>query len=151
MQATAGSSGIVGYLKNNIVESGKNPNRVMFGFISAWVMFALILMIFPNPSFTDAAGNLHELSDTGMAVLAIVVWASIMWVSEAMPVGITGISVPTLLILTEVFGPQANVAHALAFQGFTKHVVWLCLLAFIIGAIMQLLKLGRCISLGILA
>jgi len=53
--------------------------------------FHLILWIFPRPD---------GLSEAGMAVLAVVVWASIMWVSEALPVGITGISVPTLLILT---------------------------------------------------
>ncbi len=36
------------------------------------------------------------------------------------------------------------------FAGFTKHVVWLCLFAFIVGAIMQLLKLDRRIALAIL-
>lgn len=150
MQAAAGSSGVIGYLRTNIENTGKNFNRVMFGFVGAWATFAFILLVMPNLSFVDHAGNVQELSDAGMTVLAIVVWASIMWVSEAMPVGITGISVPTLLILTEVFGPKAKVAHALAFQGFTKHVVWLCLFAFLVGAIMQLLKLDRRIALGIL-
>jgi sodium-dependent dicarboxylate transporter 2/3/5 len=148
MEETLGkrNNGLIGYLADNIEQSGRNPMRVTIGFIAAWVLFALILWVFPRP---------EGLSENGMAVLAVVVWASVMWVSEAMPVGITGISVPTLLILThgipwiEKKGklvPPMNVV----FSGFTKHVVWLCLFAFLVGAIMQLLKLDRRIALGIL-
>lgn len=140
------TSGVMGYIAGNIEQSGRNPKRVIIGFIAAWLMFALILWVFPRP---------EGLNANGMAVLAVVVWASIMWVSEALPVGITGISVPTLLILTEGIPwvekkgklvPPMNVV----FSGFTKHVVWLCLFAFLVGAIMQLLKLDRRIALGIL-
>lgn len=140
------NSSFLGSMLNNIRESGKNPTRVLVGFFGAWIMFALILWVFPQP---------EGLSRNGMAVLAIVVWASIMWVSEALPVGITGISVPTLLILTEGI-PWVEKKGKLAppmevvFGGFTKHVVWLCLFAFLVGAIMQLLKLDRRIALGIL-
>lgn len=146
METTSQSSGVTGYLVSNIRESGRDPKRVLIGFISAWVMFALILWVFPRP---------EGLSENGMAVLAVVVWASIMWVSEAMPVGITGISVPTLLILThgipwvEKKG-KVTPPMDIVFSGFTKHVVWLCLFAFLVGAIMQLLKLDRRIALGIL-
>ncbi len=144
--AGRGERGLIEYLKSNIRASGKNPTRVLLGFALAWIMFALILWVFPRP---------EGLSENGMAVLAVVVWASIMWVSEAMPVGITGISVPTLLILThgipwiEKKGklvPPMNIV----FSGFTKHVVWLCLFAFFVGAFMQLMNLDRRIALGIL-
>ncbi len=145
--ATPGGKGsILDYLVGNIRATGKNPTRVMLGFVGAWALFALIMWVFPRPDGLNAHG---------MAVLAIVVWASIMWVSEALPVGITGISVPTLLILThgipwvEKNGrltPPMNVV----FSGFTKHVVWLCLFAFLVGAVMQLLKLDRRIALAIL-
>jgi anion transporter len=135
-------SGFWGYVLGNLEGCGKNPVRTLGGFIAAWLLFFIIWQVLPNPA---------GLSDNGMAVLAIVVWASIMWVTEAMPVGITGISVPTLLILTEgipyVKGkPPMNIV----FSGFTKHVVWLCLFAFFVGAIMQILKLDRRIALGIL-
>ena len=134
--------GFWGYLLGNLEECGKSPVKTLGGFITAWLLFFIIWRVLPNPA---------GLSDNGMAVLAIVVWASVMWVTEAMPVGITGISVPTLLILTEgipyVKGkPPMNVV----FSGFTKHVVWLCLFAFFVGAIMQILKLDRRIALGIL-
>lgn len=135
-------NGLAGYILGNLAECGKSPVKTLGGFITAWLLFFIIWQVLPNP---------EGLNDNGMAVLAIVVWASIMWVTEAMPVGITGISVPTLLILTEgipyVKGkPPMNIV----FSGFTKHVVWLCLFAFFVGAIMQLLKLDRRIALGIL-
>lgn len=138
--------GILQYLMSNIEQSGRNPKRVLIGFTLAWVMFALILWVLPRP---------EGLSVNGMAVLAVVIWASIMWVSEALPVGITGISVPTLLILTHGIPWVAKKGKLvppmnIVFSGFTKHVVWLCLFAFLVGAIMQLLKLDRRIALGIL-
>ena len=74
----------------NIEQSGRNPARVIPGFIAAWLLFFAILYA-PLPP---------GLSQEGMAVLAIVVWASIMWVTEAMPVGITGVAIPLLLIVT---------------------------------------------------
>lgn len=142
MSTAAENAGVFEYLANNIRESGRNPTRVLIGFVGAWVMFALILWVFPRP---------EGLSANGMAVLAIVVWASIMWVSEALPVGITGISVPTLLILTEgIPWVKGKPPMGVVFSGFTKHVVWLCLFAFLVGAVMQLLKLDRRIALSIL-
>ena len=86
-----------------------------------------------------------------MTVLAIVVWACVMWVSEALPVGITGIGIPTLLIVTQAL-PWKNGKPPLVqvFGGFTTEVLWLCLFAFFVGAIMQLLKLDRRIALGLL-
>lgn len=135
------ANGPLGYLTNNIRASGRNPTRVLGGFVAAWAMFALILGVFPIP---------EGLKPEGMAVLAIVVWASLMWVSEAMPVGITGISIPLLLILTHALPWVKGPPLEQVFVGFTRHVVWLVLFAFLVGAIMQLLKLDRRIALGIL-
>ncbi|GAB6040483.1 SLC13 family permease [Endothiovibrio diazotrophicus] len=144
--AQSDGNGLIATLTGNIRASGRSPGRVLGGFIGAWLAFFSILWLLPIP---------EGLNPNGMAVLAVVVWASIMWVTEAMPVGITGISVPTLLILTEgipwvekkgkLVPPMETV-----FAGFTKHVVWLCLFAFLVGAIMQLMKLDRRIALGML-
>lgn len=92
------------------------------------------------------------LTHNGMAVLGIVVWASIMWVSEAMPSGITGISIPTMLLITQAL-PWTNGKPPMAtiFAGFTNHVIWLCLFAFMVAAVMQIIGLDRRIALGILA
>jgi len=136
------SIGNENFIISNIRESGRNPSRVLTGFVLAWVMFILIMWVLPRPS---------GLSPGGMAVLAIVVWASIMWVSEAMPVGITGLAIPLLLILTHALPwKDGKPPMATVFNGFTNHVVWLCLFAFLVGSIMQLLRLDRRIALGIL-
>lgn len=134
--------GIWGYLSANIIASGRSPTRVMVGFVSAWAAFALIMFVLPIPDGLDRAG---------MSVLAIVVWASIMWVSEAMPVGITALGIPSLLILTHAI-PWEKGKPPLDFvlQGFTRHVVWILLFGMMVGAIMQLLKLDRRLALGIL-
>ncbi len=136
------ASATISHFLENIRTSGKDPKRVLLGFAGAWALFFLIWQVFPRP---------QALSAEGMAVLAIVVWASLMWVSEALPVGITGISVPTLLILTHAIPwDKGKPPMATVFSGFTSHEVWLCLFAFFVGAIMQLLKMDRRIALGIL-
>jgi len=78
-----------------------------------------------------------------------------MWVTEAMPVGITGIAIPLLLIVTHavpwtVKAGEAQPPMATVFGGFTNDVVWLCLFAFMVGAIMQLTRLDRRIATAIL-
>lgn len=136
------ANGFCTHITGNLRVIGKDPKRVLIGFAAGWLLFFLIWLVLPRP---------QGLSAEGMTVLAIVVWASIMWVSEAMPVGITGISVPTLLILTHAIPWQdGKPPMGTVFSGFTHHVVWLCLFAFFVGAIMQLLKMDRRIALGIL-
>ncbi len=130
------------HVTQNIAAVGKDPRRVLLGFAAGWALFFLIWLVLPRP---------EGLSAEGMAVLAIVVWASIMWVSEALPVGIAGISVPTLLILTHAIPwKDGRPPMGTVFNGFTTHEVWLCLFAFFVGGIMQLLKMDRRIALGIL-
>ena len=133
-------------LCSNIVKSGRNPSRVIPGYLAAWTAFFLILWLMPAPA---------GLSIEGKTVFAIVVWASIMWVAEAMPVGVTGISIPLLLIVTHALpwtkhGNEMVPPLATAFGGFTSDVVWLCLFAFMVGGMMQLMKLDRRIAMSIL-
>jgi len=130
----------------NIVKSGRNPTRVIVGYLAAWLLFFFILNAMPTP---------HGLAPEGKSVLAIVVWASIMWVAEAMPVGITGISIPLLLIVTHAIpwvknGRGLEPPLGTVFGGFTNDVVWLCLFAFMVGGMMQLMKLDRRIAMSIL-
>lgn len=140
--APSGAPGPFDFIADNIRKTGGNPKRVLIGFFAAWIAFALILWVLPAPK---------GLSKEGMAVLAIVVWASVMWVSEAMPVGITGMGIPTLLVLTHALPwNKGNPPLRDALAGFSGHVVWLCLFAFLVAAIMQLLKLDRRIALAIL-
>jgi solute carrier family 13 (sodium-dependent dicarboxylate transporter), member 2/3/5 len=136
----------IGVILDNIAKSGRNPTRVVAGYLAAWILFFLVLWVIPTP---------EGLSPQGMAVMAIVVWASLMWISEAMPVGITGISIPLLLIVTQAIpwvktGNTLTPPLATVFAGFTTDVIWLCLFAFMVGGMMQLMKLDRRIAMVIL-
>jgi sodium-dependent dicarboxylate transporter 2/3/5 len=132
----------VDHVVGNIRQSGRAPYRVLAGFFGAWALFFAILYLLPKPA---------ELSVEGHRVLAIVAWASIMWVCEAMPVGITGVSVPLLLMLTHAVPWKDNKPPMdVAFSGFTSETMWLCLFSFIVAALMQLLRLDRRIALLIL-
>ncbi len=135
-------SGIVQHIFYNIEKTGRDPMRVLTGFAVGWALFFLMVFVIPPP---------EGLSKSGMVVAGVVVWACVMWVSEALPVGITGISIPLLLILTEGI-PWENGRPPLdvVFAGFTRHVVWLCLFAFLVAAVMQLLKADRRVALSIL-
>ena len=139
-------SGWLATLVDNVERTGRNPRRVIPGFLAAWCLFFLILYGLPTPA---------GLSPEGQAVLAIMVWASVMWVAEAMPVGITGIAIPLLLIVTHAIpwttrNGEARPPMAVVFSGFTSDVVWLCLFAFMIGGLMQLMGLDRRIAMTVL-
>ncbi|MCB1546893.1 MAG: DASS family sodium-coupled anion symporter [Hyphomicrobiaceae bacterium] len=129
-------SGLLDTLRNNIAQSGRNPTTTLVGFVSAWVVFFLILWVMPLPS---------GLTPAGKAVLAVMAWATIMWVSEAIPVGISGLLIPMLLVMTGAIQglPRAG-------SGFSTPVVFLCLSAFIFAAIMQAAGLDRRIALNLL-
>ncbi|WP_299393258.1 SLC13 family permease [uncultured Desulfovibrio sp.] len=143
MASLVSASRFGNYFCENLRKTGRNPRRVLPGFFLAWVLFFLFWTVLePFPGLTH----------NGMAVLGIVLWASVMWVSDAMPVGITGISIPTLLLVTQAIPWQGGKPPmAIIFSGFTNHVIWLCLFAFLIGAVMQLVGLDRRIALEILS
>jgi sodium-dependent dicarboxylate transporter 2/3/5 len=123
-------------IRENIRASGRNPASMLMGFAAAWIAFFLILFMLPIPS---------GMSSAGMAVLSVVVWASIMWVTEAIPVGVSGLLIPMLLVLSGGAKPFPNAA-----SGFSTPVVALCLTAFIFAAVMQAAGLDRRIALSLL-
>jgi len=142
---SAKGRGFFGNLIENIRLAGGTPGRTLGGFIAAWVVFFLILYIIPIPEIAGTDGAMGVLKPAGKAVLAVVAWACIIWITEAMPVGITGILIPMLLVLTGGVGkfPQAA-------SGFTTPVAALCLAAFIFAAIMQAAGIDRRIALAML-
>lgn len=130
------SNVLVERLRANIIASGGKPLSRVTGFIAAWAAFFLILYVFPAP---------EGLTPAGHKVLAVVVWCSIMWVSEAVPVGVTGLMIPMLLVLTGGVLPFPRAA-----TGFTAPVVFLCLAAFLFAAIMQAAGLDRRLAVTVL-
>ena len=128
--------GLVERFRLNIIESGRAPVRTSVGFVIGWLAFALILWVLPRPA---------GLSASGMATLAVMVWACIMWITEAIPVGVSGLLIPMLLVMSGSTTPFPKAA-----SGFTTPVVFLCLAAFIFAAIMQAAGLDRRIAIKLL-
>ena len=142
---SATANGFLGNILANIRLAGGSPGKTLGGFIAAWVMFFLILHVLPIPEVSGLDGKVSALTPAGKATLAVVVWACLIWITEAMPVGVTGILIPMLLVLTGAVGkfPQAA-------SGFTTPVAALCLAAFIFAAIMQAAGIDRRIALTLL-
>lgn len=120
---------------DNVTESGRSPAKTLIGFVLAWSLFFLILAL-PNPA---------GLSNAGKATLAVMVWSCTMWIFESLPVGVSGLLIPMLLVMTGGAAPFPKAA-----SGFTTPVVFLCLAAFLFAAIMQSAGLDRRIALKIL-
>ncbi len=136
LQAPSGSA-FVERWQENIRQSGRSPGRVIAGFVGAWLAFALIFYVLPKPA---------GLSPAGQATLAVMVWACVMWITEAIPVGVSGLLIPMLLAMTGAARP-----FAVAAGGFTTPVVFLCLAAFLFAAVMQAAGLDRRIALALLS
>ncbi len=129
-------AGFFGRFRDNITESGRSPTKATVGFFLAWLAFFYILKIMPLPA---------GLTPAGVATLAVMVWACIMWITEAIPVGISGLLIPMLLVMSGAIDKFPKAA-----SGFATPVVFLCLAAFIFAAVMQAAGLDRRIALGLL-
>lgn len=120
----------------NVRASGRSPGKAIAGFVLAWASFFFILYVMPTP---------EGMTPAAQATLAVMVWATVMWVTEAIPVGISGILIPMLLVMTNGVVPFPKAA-----SGFTTPVVFLCLAAFLFAAVMQAAGLDRRIALSLL-
>jgi anion transporter len=116
--------------------SGSALLRARLGFVAAWLVFLVVAWLTPTPAGLDASGH---------ATLAVVAWVAIVWVTEAIPVGVSGILIPMLLVLS-----HASPGLPKAASGFAAPVVFLCLAAFLFSAIMQASGLDRRIALALL-
>lgn len=130
------SGGFVNEFRKNIIASGRKPGVALFGFFLAWAAFYIVLRVIPP---------LDGLTAAGQATLAVVAWASIMWIFEAVPVGIAGMLIPMLLVL----GGSVN-NFPKATSGFGTSVVFLCLAAFLFAALMQAAGLDKRIAISLL-
>ncbi len=130
------SSGtLIAQFRQNVVDSGRSPGKAWAGFVIAWAALFLILNM----------PLLEGLKPEGQAVLAVMVWACLMWVFECVPPGISGLLIPMLLVMTGGSSPFPKAA-----SGFTTPVLFLCLSAFLFAAIMQAAGLDRRIALVLL-
>jgi di/tricarboxylate transporter len=134
------------YLLANLEATGnKSPGLALIGFVLAWVFFALFLWVIPLPDVPTPDGGTVKLSPAGRACLAVMVWACIVWVTEAVPIAMTGLIIPALLVLTK----SVNSLNAAA-SAFSSPVALLCLAAFIFAALMMASGLDRRIAIGLM-
>ena len=130
------TTGFTEHFRANIAAAGLSPRKAIVGFLLAWALFFFVLYGMATPA---------GLSASGKATLAVMVWACTMWIFEAIPVGISGLLIPMLLVMTDAVKPFPKAA-----DGFTTPVLFLCMAAFIFAAIMQAAGLDRRIALSLL-
>lgn len=132
------AKGLFGYLINNLRARGRPAGKTLLGYVAAWVAFAVIMWGIDISSFIPTY--------SAKAVLAIIVWACIIWVTESIPVGVSGLMIPMLLVITKAVPKIPE-----AFCGFVLDVSFLCLGAFIMGAILWSANLDTRIALTVLS
>ena len=115
------ATGFVARWVKNVEASGRGAAKTLIGFCIAWAAFFLILYVMPTP---------QGLKPAGQAALAVMVWACLMWIFEAIPVGVSGLLIPMLLVMTNAVRPFPAAA-----SGFVTPVAFLCLAAFIFAAV----------------
>ncbi len=132
------AKGIWLYLIDNLKAQGRLPRKTIIGYLAAWGAFALVLW----------GINLSAVIPTypAKAVLAVIVWACIVWVTESVSVGVTGLLIPMLLVVTKAVPkiPQA-------FGGFVLDVSFMTIGVFIFAAILCAATLDTRIALTVLS
>jgi solute carrier family 13 (sodium-dependent dicarboxylate transporter), member 2/3/5 len=118
------------------VQRVKRPGKALFGFVGSWAVYLFILYAMPLPD---------GMTQEGKATLATVVWACVTWITEAVPIPLTGLQIPALLLLD---GAVPN--FAIAATGYISEASFLCLASFLMAAIIQCVGLDRRITLTIL-
>lgn len=89
-------------LRENIRATGREPGKMLLGFFLAWGLFFFILKVMPAP---------EGLPPAGQATLAVMIWACTMWIFEAIPVGISGVLIPMLLVMTGAVTPFPSIRY----------------------------------------
>lgn len=140
-----GSRGLFNYITANIRVDDGSPKRVLGGFFAAWILLFLFLFVVPLPDMVGNDGSLTALSAQGRACLAVMVWACTIWLTEAIPISMTGLMIPALLALT---GAVKHIKHAAV--AFSQPVALLCLAAFIFAALMMVSGIDRRVAVGLM-
>lgn len=108
------------------------------------VSFFLILFLLP-------AEPPEEFSETQVRTgLAILAFAAILWLTEAIPLAATALLVPILGMLTGVFSNEGSPAISKAFAGFAHYFIFLFLGGFAIAAALNRQGLSTWLANGIL-
>lgn len=131
-------SGLIGRLLDNGEKAQlRNTRLSIIGFLLSWVALFSVLHFVPVS---------EGLAPEGRAALAVMAWVAVIWLTEALPIGISGLGICLLLMLTGALPAVPD-----AFAGFTRPVTFLILGCFVLAALMQVTGLHRRIALGIVS
>ena len=133
------------YIIGNIKDRDSSPLTVLGGFFAAWALLFLFLFVVPLPDIIGNDGTVAVLGSSGRACLAVMVWACTIWLTEAIPIAMTGLMIPALLALT---GAVSHIKYAAV--AFSQPVALLCLAAFIFAALMMASGIDRRVAVGLM-
>ncbi|ELZ81884.1 sodium dependent transporter [Haloferax elongans ATCC BAA-1513] len=107
----------------------------------------VIFLIAFVASLTLAFGPSFEgLSTRGQYALATMVFAGVLWVTGALPLAVTALSIPVLLT---AYGVYDDIDPALA--GFADHLIFLFIAGFMLANALQKYNIDRRIALWLMA
>jgi solute carrier family 13 (sodium-dependent dicarboxylate transporter), member 2/3/5 len=112
------------------------PSKALLGFVGSWGLYGLILFAMPLPEGMTASAK---------ATLAVVGWACVTWVTEAVPIPVTGLQIPILILLSGA-APDLTAAAS----GYTSEAAFIGLASFVMAAVIQSVGLDRRITLTLL-
>ncbi|MEW5796683.1 MAG: SLC13 family permease [Candidatus Zixiibacteriota bacterium] len=116
-----------------LAEAAPRVNWRRIGFLVLGVaLFLVIYLMPPFPDAPDPLGEIVSLSPQGQAALALFFLATVWWVFEVVPIGVTGILVGVLQVLL-LIRPARD-----AFGDFFHPAIW-----FIIGSVVFGLSFTR--------
>ncbi|MGB9771995.1 MAG: SLC13 family permease [Candidatus Kapaibacteriota bacterium] len=104
--------------------------RWFFAFLG-FSFFLLFYFLPPLPSVTDPLGKTFQLTHQGKLALGLFLWASIWWVFEVVPIGITSILIGVVQVLFLIREPRA------VFTDFFDPSVWFIFGSLVIGISFQ--------------
>lgn len=123
-------------LLNNMKAAGLSGWLALAGFFGSGLVFLGVLYLVPLSSHLTASGR---------ATLAVTLWTIIIWISGAIPVAISGLAIPLLLVIS---GALPKIPDA--FSGFTNDTSFLVVGTFLFAAAMSSVGLDRRIALGLI-
>lgn len=109
------------------------------------VILLVTVLVFPVPDSIRVIGD-AELTDTGQAVLAVLIFALVLWMTEAIPFHITGlISIAVLTLL------KVETFKFIVKEGFGNDIIIFFIGVLILSAFINKSGLGKRISILILS
>jgi sodium-dependent dicarboxylate transporter 2/3/5 len=125
-------------------ETGKVDRRRLFFIVLGLLLFAVVYFMPPWRDAVDPAGQSFPLSREGKLALGLFLLASVWWISEVVPIGVTSISIAVIQALF-LIRPARD-----AFTDFMDPSVWFIVGSIVIGMVFTKTGLTKRMAYGML-